>query len=270
MSAASFAAAIQARLETRWVAHELHALDETDSTNRVATERAAQGAAHGTAVLAERQTQGRGRHGRSFFSPASTNLYTSIVLRPDGNDPAPTTLLAAGIAVAEAVAATLGTPDRVAIKWPNDVLIDGLKTSGILMEAQALAGAWVGILGIGVNLNVTREEMPVEFRARATSLAAASGGPVDRAAFAARLYGTLEATLDLHQRSGFEGMRDAFDAFFHMRGEPVRVADLDGTIRAEGIARGVGADGSLRIERSDGSETRVLAGDVTIVKEAVR
>jgi len=268
--AARLVADIQRLLETRWLARELHGLDETDSTNRVATEHALSGAAHGTTILAEAQSRGRGRHGRSFFSPAGRNLYTSIVLSPDEAGPAPTTVLAAGLAVAQTAAAALGAPERVSIKWPNDVQIDGRKTSGILMEAVPVGDRRVGVLGIGINLNLDRSELPVEFRDRATSLSAALGAPVDRAAFAARLYGTLEAVLDLHQRSGFEGVRAAFDGFFQMRGEEVRVADLEGRVQVTGKAVGIGADGSLRVACADGREERVLAGDVTVVKEPVR
>ena len=260
--------AIRERLTTRWVARELHGLDETDSTNRVATQMVADGAVHGAAVLAERQTSGRGRHGRSFFSPAGRNLYTTIVLRPAAGRIEATAVLAAGIAVAESAAHFLQDPARVAIKWPNDVQIDGLKTSGILMEGTAVAGAGAAVLGIGVNLNVARDELPEEFRGRATSIAEALGKPVDRAAFAAHLYGTLEAVLDLHEQQGFEGLRTRFDGFFRMKGEAVSVADLEGTVQAEGRALGVGSDGSLRLAGADGREQRILAGDVTVVKES--
>lgn len=267
-SAAPLVEAIRQQLTTRWLARELHGLDETDSTNRVATELASQGAAHGTTVLAESQRSGRGRHGRSFFSPAGRNLYTTVVLRPATGRIEPTTVLAAGLAVAETAAHWLGDPERVAIKWPNDVLLEGLKTSGILMEGTTAGGSNAAVLGIGVNLNVAREELPEEFRGRATSVADASGKPVDRAAFAAHLYGTLEAVLDIHEQHGFEGLRTRFDAYFSMRGQPVRVADLDGVVQAEGIAIGIGSDGALRLEGVDGREQRVLAGDVTVVKDA--
>ena len=276
-SAAAFVSAIQARLDTRWLARELHGLDETDSTNRAAAELAARGADHGTTVVAEAQTAGRGRHGRSFFSPAARNLYTSVILRPgEAGSPAPTTVLCAGVAVAEAVAATLNDRGRVQIKWPNDVLIDGLKTSGILMEAIASGtasatgseGGHVGILGIGVNLNLARSELPEEFRERATSVAHACGKSVNRPAFAALLYGTLERVLESHQRGGFEAVRDAFESFFQMRDELVRVTDLGGELRAEGTVRGVASDGALRLVDARGAEHRVLAGDVTVAKGA--
>jgi BirA family biotin operon repressor/biotin-[acetyl-CoA-carboxylase] ligase len=260
---------LAARLETRWLAQHFHWLEETDSTNRVATELSAAGAPHGTAVVAEGQSAGRGRLGRSFFSPAGTNLYTSVVLRPELSlVEAPTLILTTGLAVAEAVAEEIGSSDRVAIKWPNDVLVDGRKTAGILMELSAEATR-VGhcILGIGVNLNVERESFPDEFRARATSLRSATGRSIVRAAFAARLYGRLEEVLDRHARDGFAALRPRFDALFRMSGERIRVADMGGET-TEGVALGISSDGALRLGTDDGAEMRLLAGDVTILKDA--
>ena len=120
-------------------------------------------------------------------------------------------------------------------------------------------------IGIGVNLNVTREELPEEFRARATSLRSHLGEPVDRAAFARRLCEALEPLLELCEQRGFAGVLPAFDAWFRMRGRRVRVAGLGGDVR-EGTVLGVDAEGALRLAAAHG-EIRVVAGDVTILKE---
>jgi len=259
--------AIHAGLRTRWLARPLHWLEQTDSTNRVALELARQGAAAGTTVVAEGQTAGRGRLGRSFFSPAYQNLYTSIVLRPALTAAeAPALALAAAVAVADAVAESVGAPRAVEIKWPNDVLLGGLKVSGLLMELGS-EGSRVshGVLGIGVNLNVDPALFPEEFRARATSLAGYLGRRVDRVAFAQHLYERLEAVLDLCAERGLAGVLPAFDAHFRMRGRRVRVENLGGQTQ-EGVALGIGSDGALRLGTAAG-ETRVLAGDVTLSKE---
>jgi BirA family biotin operon repressor/biotin-[acetyl-CoA-carboxylase] ligase len=259
---------ILAGLDTRWLAREIRYFDRTDSTNRVALELARAGVAHGTAVVAEGQTAGRGRLGRSFFSPPYLNLYTSVVLRPRlATAEAPTWILAAACAVADAVAETVDDPDSVEIKWPNDVLLGGLKTSGILMElgAEATRVAFL-VLGIGVNLNVERAAFPEEFRALATSLAAHAGRRIDRVAFARRLYTLLERTLDACVQGGFAAVRPRFEARFRMPGRRVRVLELDGSQLA-GVALGIDAEGTLRVRRDDGREVRVVAGDVTIAKE---
>jgi BirA family biotin operon repressor/biotin-[acetyl-CoA-carboxylase] ligase len=271
-----YAEEVQPRLRTRWLARRYVWLDVTDSTNRVAAELAGAGAEHGTTVVAEGQTAGRGRLGRRFFSPPHLNLYTSIVLRPRLDTArAPTTILAAAVAVAEAIEASVPDPAAVEIKWPNDVLLGGLKTSGILMEmgAEATRVAHL-VLGIGVNLNVDRVAFPDEFRALATSLSTHCGAPLDRVAFAARLYDTLERVLDEHATGGFESVRARFESRFRMRGRRVQVLDARSTGASapplEGVALGIDGDGALLIERDDGTQERVVAGDVTIAKEGPR
>jgi BirA family biotin operon repressor/biotin-[acetyl-CoA-carboxylase] ligase len=259
-------------LQTRWLARPYRWLERTDSTNRDAAEWAAEGAPHGATVVAEAQNAGRGRLGRSFFSPPYRNLYTSIVLRGALQ---PSVVFAAAVAVARSAAEVLEDSDAVQIKWPNDVLVGELKTAGILVESSGSVESRVAVLGIGVNLNIAREEFPMEFRDRATSLAAFGGREIDRAGFTARLYGTLEGTLERHERGGFEAIRGDFEAFFRMTGQRVRVHEVapdppDGTAQGEGTEGrvvGVASDGALRIARDDGSEERVLAGDVTIAKE---
>lgn len=266
-----YAEEVQERLHTRWLARDYTWLETTDSTNRVATERAREGAPHGATIVAEGQTAGRGRLGRGFFSPPGLNLYSSTVLRPTLDTArAPTLILAAAVAVADTVAGIVGGDRTVEIKWPNDVLLGGLKTAGILMEmgAEATRVRFL-VLGIGVNLNVSREAFPDEFRAIATSLASHLGRPVDRIGFAARLYDTLEAVLDLHADGGFEAVRPRFEARFRMRGRRIRVLDAVAGADApalEGRAEGIDADGALWVARDDGSRARVVAGDVTIAK----
>jgi BirA family biotin operon repressor/biotin-[acetyl-CoA-carboxylase] ligase len=119
------------------------------------------------------------------------------------------------------------------------------------------------VLGIGVNLNVAREEFPAEFRETATSLAAERGALVERAAFARSLYQALEGVLDLHAAGGFDAVRPRFAARFRMAGRQVRVRDLAGP-EILGRAEGIDDDGALLVRRADGRRERVLAGDVTL------
>jgi BirA family biotin operon repressor/biotin-[acetyl-CoA-carboxylase] ligase len=252
-------------LETRWLARDYVHLESTDSTNRVAFELGTRGAPHGATVVAEGQTAGRGRLGRSFFSPPYVNLYTSILLRPPLTLPeAPPLVLVAAVAVAETVAASVHQPEAVEIKWPNDVLLAGRKTSGILMELQAESSrVSFAVLGIGVNLNVPASAFPLEFRDGATSLSTFEGRRVDRVAFARLLYGTLESTLDAFAAGGFEALRPRFEARFRMAGARVRVSEAAGAELA-GVALGIDADGALRVRRDDGRVARVIAGDVSL------
>jgi BirA family biotin operon repressor/biotin-[acetyl-CoA-carboxylase] ligase len=259
---------LQAGLHTRWLARDIRYFEETDSTNRVALDLAREGAAHGVTVVAETQTAGRGRLGRNFFSPPYTNLYTSVVLRPSiATSEAPAWTLAAAVAVANTVAESAGADADVEIKWPNDVLLGGLKTSGILMElgAEATRVSHL-VLGIGVNLNTERAQLPDEFRHLATSLTSHCGGRVDRVAFARRLFENLERTFDACAESGFAGILPRFQARFRMPGRSVCVRGFDGTEIA-GVVLGVDADGALLLAPPDSDEVRVVAGDVTLDKE---
>src|SRR5512139_1352036 len=138
-------------------------VETTESTNTLAQERARAGAGEGTVVIAETQTRGRGRLGRAWLSPPYRNLYLSIVLRPPlPPGAAPRLALVVGLATAETVAEW--APDA-AVKWPNDVVVDGQKVAGILteMDADSERVRFV-IAGIGVNLNIGTEEFPPELR----------------------------------------------------------------------------------------------------------
>src|SRR5262249_47422951 len=149
--------------------HTIHYFDSIDSTSVMAHRLAAEGAAEGSVVIAEAQTKGQGRLGRIWSSPPLRNLYMSLIVRPPiATAAAPQIALVAGLAVAETAAEWV---PRATIKWPNDVLIDGRKLSGILagMDADGDRVRSV-ILGIGVNLNSTLEDFPPELRKRVAAL----------------------------------------------------------------------------------------------------
>lgn len=262
---------IQLGLGTRWLAQRIQHFEETESTNQIAFDLGREGAPAGSSVVAESQSAGRGRLGRSFFSPANQNVYTSILLRPTGSiSDTPTLILAAAVAVADTVAEFIRDESAVEIKWPNDVLIRRRKTSGILMESSA-EGTRIAfaVLGIGVNLNVDREIFPDEFRHLATSLSSELGHPVDRIAFTRRLFENLEVQLDRHAEGGFDAVRPRFESFFRMSGEAVGIDDMSGE-RIEGRAVGIAPNGALEVEVREGSQAgrivRVMAGDVTLAK----
>lgn len=234
--------------------------DVVDSTNRLAIDLARDGAEEGTAVVAEEQTAGRGRLGRTWESPPRLNLYLSVVLRPP-MPPVDVPLLAlvAAVAVAEAIAAETGL--RAEIKWPNDVLLGGRKAAGILTELEAEADrVRFVVLGIGVNLNAGRDDLPPELRDKATSLARECGRPVDRAGFTARLLERLDADYDELLAAGFTGLRRRYEERHALTGRWVAV---EGARRIEGEVRGIDADGALLVETTAGVE-RVLSGEVTL------
>lgn len=239
---------------------DVHWLARVDSTQQVARDLARRGAAEGTAVVAEEQTAGRGRLGRTWHSPPGENLYCSVVLRPP-RAPAevPQIALVTGVAVAAAVEEATGR--RPAIKWPNDVLLEGKKVAGILTEMESeIDRVHHVITGIGVNLNTRR--FPRELREKASSLLLLTGRPVDRARFAAGLLAALEARYGRYLAVGFASVRTEWESYSCLTGTEVRVQGPGGEVA--GRVLGLDDDGALRLRGPGGGITRVVAGEVTV------
>lgn len=260
------AAELQAGLETRLIGREIVFLASTDSTNLRAAELAEQGGADGTVVIAEEQTQGKGRLGRRWASPPGVNLYLSVLLRPPILPwDAPQLTFLSAVAVARAIAGEEGLQPQV--KWPNDVLLGGRKVAGLLNEMRAeTEGIHHVILGIGVNLNMTAAQFPAELRYPATSLRLETGHPVSRRNFARRLLRHLDDLYAEYLRDGFAPLRRAWEDYFALVGREVEVDCQQRLLR--GIVTGIAEDGALLLEVAGRSE-RILAGDVRPVDESV-
>ncbi len=245
-------------LSTHDFGQTLHHFDVCTSTNDLARELAAEGASHGEALIAESQTSGRGRRGRSWVSPPGANLYLSLVLRPDFPPArAPELTFVAAVGAAETLA-EFGV--RATIKWPNDLEFEGKKVGGILTELSSEVDriAWV-ILGIGVNLNLTAESIPAELRLIATSARIVRNSLVPRARFTAALLARLEHWYDRHQEEGFEPVAERWRDLTSTLGRTVRVRLAERTF--EGVARDLDPPGALLVSVGAGIE-RVVAGDV--------
>ncbi len=244
----------------------LHRFGSVESTNLEALKLAARGAPEGTVVIADEQTAGRGRLNRSWQSPPGCNLYLSLVLRPAVEPAAaPQLTLTAGAAVAKAL--SRWCPGTVGVKWPNDVMIRDRKVCGILTEMR-LSGGGISsvIVGIGVNVNIPRNELDPAFRAGATSLLEETGRATDRTVLAAALLEELETLYDLWIRDGFPAVRTHWLPYSVLTGKRIRVAFQDEV--EEGTAVGLDEDGALLLEESPGARKRILAGDATILKES--
>lgn len=250
---------VRAALDTRQLGRSLTCLDETGSTSDVAHRLGSEGLAHGHVVIADRQTSGRGRRGRSWVSPPGANLYASILLRPQLEPRhAPELTLVAAVAFCEALR-DLGAP--VVIKWPNDLQIEGRKVGGILTEMSGVDGK-VGfvVLGVGVNVNLNPEELPPELSAVATSLKEALGRELDRAQVLSAMLSRLERWLEVHAREGFEPVRARWSELSSTLGARVRV-NLESQ-SMEGEAVGLDLDGALLLREDSGEVRRIVAGDV--------
>ena len=253
---------------TRWLGRQVEVQDVVDSTNRIAEQRGLEGAPDGLVVIADRQTAGRGRLGRSFFSPGGRSLYLSVLLRAElPLEHMHRHVFAAAVAVAECVRATLPASCRVELKWPNDVLIDGRKTSGINSAVSLEAGrVRFAVLGVGVNVNLEASELPPELREIATSLRIAGGKSLDRVAFGELLLARLEAEIDEVRSGAFAGVLERFRKSFTMAGKRVHVGGPGLAREVIGTVQGLDEDGALLVEPRDGPVERVLAGDVTLMR----
>jgi BirA family biotin operon repressor/biotin-[acetyl-CoA-carboxylase] ligase len=233
------------------------ALDEVASTNDEALTRARAGAPEGTLVVARRQTAGRGRRGRAWESPLG-NLHLSLILRPAAGIAAAGAVgFAAALAAREAIVRGLPPGRRVELKWPNDVLIDGAKAAGILIETADDAL----VLGVGINVARHPEGTPYP----ATSIHAAGGcGTLDDvlSAFCA----TFKARWDGFLHDGFGPLREEWLAHARGMGEAVTI-DLEGA-RLTGVFRAIGEDGALVLDRGAAGTKRITAGDVFFASAA--
>jgi BirA family biotin operon repressor/biotin-[acetyl-CoA-carboxylase] ligase len=249
-------------LNTHDLGQVLHAYDELGSTSDRAKELADEGADHGTVVLAEAQTAGRGRRGRVWASPARRNLYFSVILRPELPPArAPEITLVASIAICDALRQS-GV--EAGIKWPNDLLASGKKIAGILTELAAEPDRvhWV-VVGVGVNVNARADDFPEELRGEATSVLLERGQPAPRALFAAACFTALEEWLDRHAEDGFAAVRDAWRERSVTLGREV-VVRADGREIA-GTAEDIDDAGALLVRGPAGLE-RILVGDVTLLR----
>jgi len=249
-------------LNTHDVGRELHWFAELPSTSDRAKELAEEGGDHGEVVIAEAQTAGRGRRGRSWASPPGRNLAFSVLLRPDLPPArAPELTLVASIAICDALRQA-GVD--AGIKWPNDVLAGGRKIAGILTELAAEPDRvhWV-VLGIGVNVNARAEDFPEELRGEATSILLERGEPAPRALFLAACLTALEEWLDRHAEEGFAAIRAAWRERSVTLGREVSV-QADGR-EVAGIAIDLDEDGALLVRDRSGVQ-RILAGDVTLLR----
>lgn len=247
------------------IGRRIHFFEEVVSTNDEAHRLADSGALHGEVVIAERQTQGRGRRGRRWIDSPGASLVFSVVLRPVLPAlRAPELALTAAVAVCEA-ARELGA-SSAAIKWPNDVECGGRKLGGLLAELRT-EGSRIrhAVLGVGFNSGTTLEGFPPELAAIATSLAIESGEPVPRPLAFARLLESLEDWLALHDLEGFGPVRERFLELSSTLGQRVRaeVGETGGVSRAvEGEAVDLAEDGALVVRGENGELVRVVAGEV--------
>jgi len=258
---------ITLNLPNEFIGKEVLFFEELESTNSKASELAREGAVEGTVVIAESQSKGRGRMARSWYSPAGTNIYTSVILRPKLPPQATRTItLATGVALAEAIEDTTGV--RPSLKWPNDILISGKKVAGILTEMSSESDRVNHItIGIGINVNIEVADLPGGLRYPASSLKQETGHLTDRTELCRNLYSRLEKWYKVLLSEGSEEIIETWREYFTLVGREVRIESYRGVdaepLVTEGTCLGIDSEGALLIKDRTGAIERVIAGDVT-------
>jgi len=249
-------------LRTRSFGKKLVHRQAVDSTNNLAKEFAGRGEVEGTVIISEEQSSGKGRLERTWTSPQG-GVWLSIILRPKvlPSEASRFTLLAA-VSVAKAIEKLGIEPE---IKWPNDILIDGKKVCGILLELSAQPDKVdYLIIGFGINANVKKSKLPRESRARATTLAEVLGEKVNRQNLVADLLFELEKDYKHLMKGGWKDIKKEWTARSKMLRQKVELNTLQGVIEGEFV--GVDESGAMRLRLPQGQVKTFAAGDVTVKK----
>ena len=248
--------------KTRVVGRDIRVFLETTSTNDVIDKLARDGVKEGVVVLAEAQTKGRGRLGRKWLSAAGKGLWLSVLLRPALRPQAATQVtIMAATAVSRAIRRQTGLAP--AIKWPNDILLNGRKAVGILTELHGeLDRIDYLMVGIGVDVNLSPADFPPELRRMATSLRQELGSPVDRAELAAALVRELDADYQRISEGQFAALAGEWADQCVTLGKTVRIQIGDRVV--QGRAESLDEDGALLVRTEHGRLERIVGGDVTL------
>lgn len=257
-------AKVEQHLKSERFGHTIHYQEVCASTQPIAHQLAQAGTPDGTVILCEEQTAGKGRLARAWTSTQGKGIWMSIVIRPDiPPTKAPQFTLIAALAVARAIEEIADV--RAEIKWPNDLLINGKKCTGIFTELQAdIDRVHSIILGIGVNVNQQLSDFPEEIQSIATSIQMITGQPVDRAKLVAQILHHLEIYSDMYVKHGFTPLKILWESYSCTLGKRIKAIMVHQQI--EGIALGITDDGVLQVKTDDGKIHGIYSADIEIQK----
>jgi BirA family biotin operon repressor/biotin-[acetyl-CoA-carboxylase] ligase len=255
---------ISYQLKSRLIGKYVHSYRLVKSTNDLVSQMAESGAPEGTIVTAEQQSQGRGRLGRTWFSPEGTGIYVSILLRPRIKpEQAPGLSIMTSVALAEALEKYV--PGEVQIKWPNDILVSGKKVCGVLTELSAERQKIQHVVvGVGINVNQKGLDFPADIKRTATSLRIATKKPINRAELLKLFLFNFEREYIDYQKVGLKKAQRRLRKYSSMLGKTVRI--LSGDHVVEGVAVDIDTSGALILYRS-GKRIAISAGEVSVVKQ---
>ncbi|MEH7114804.1 biotin--[acetyl-CoA-carboxylase] ligase [Neobacillus niacini] len=249
-------------LTTGFIGKNLHYEETVDSTQKIAHRLAYENAPEGTVIIAEEQVSGRGRMDRKWHSPKYTGIWMSIILRPNIPLPkAPQLTLLAAVAIVQAIEERTGLLPE--IKWPNDILLNGKKVTGILTELEAEADRINSIIiGMGINVNQTNEDFPNELKGIATSILIEKGEKVSRADLIKGIFVKLEKLYLLYLAEGFFPIKLLWESYAISIGRNITARTLSHSII--GKALGITDDGVLMIEDEHGKIHHVYSADIEL------
>lgn len=252
---------LESRLNTEWLGREIVYKEVTSSTNADVRRMAEDGAKNGLLVVADGQTLGKGRRGREWESPKGTNLYFSMLLKPNFSpDKASMVTLVAAYSVAAVIRENTGLDAK--IKWPNDIVVGKKKVCGILTE-MSMERDYIHHIVVGIGINVNEEEFPSELEGMATSLKNEKGSIVSRANLLSDIL--LQFETDYATFLEAESLKPFVDEYNKMlvnKGSLVKVLDPKGEF--SGIAGGISEDGMLIVFKENGQIEKVYAGEVSV------
>lgn len=255
---------IELFLNTKRFGRNIHHFDVLDSTQTIAHKLAQDGAPEGTVVISEEQTAGRGRMARPWESAYGTGIWMTIIVRPDVTpQQASSYTLVVAVAISKAIK-TLYKNVEPAIKWPNDLLINGKKCTGILTEMQAEVDCVQALLvGIGINANQMESDFSPEIADIATSLRLEAGEEINRAALVATILQYLEQYTEMFVENGFASIKDEWEQASCTIGQRIEVTTL--REQFEGVASGITDEGVLQVRLDNGTVRTMYSGDVRII-----
>lgn len=254
-------AEILSSIRGSWAGREILYLDEVDSTNTAAKKAAENGAVHGTLVVSERQTGGKGRRGRAWDSPRGTGIFMTLILRPNMAPVHASMLtLVAALAVADGIRECTGAESL--IKWPNDIVMSGKKVCGILTEMSADPDC-INYVAVGIGINVNMEEFQEEIRGVAASIFTETGKKTKRSLLISAVMAAFERYYEVFMKTtDMSGLLEDYNGKLANCGRTVRVLDPAGEY--SGTAIGIDREGELLVEMEDTTVRRVLSGEVSV------
>lgn len=252
---------IKSVLTTKWAGLELYYFDTLDSTNTKAKQLAEEGAPHGTLVIANQQSGGKGRRGRTWESPANTGIWMTLILKPDMN-PTHASMLTLVMALAVTKACNEITNAACSIKWPNDIVLNRKKICGILTEMSAEMD-YINHIVIGVGINANMDEFPDELEEKATSIKKENGEKINRAQLINKVMMHFEEEYGLFMKNKNLSLQlDNYNNLLVNKEKEVVV--IEPSNEYNGIAHGINQSGELLVEKSDGQVIQVYAGEVSV------